>query len=142
MRRLRKPTLVTIEVPQFTLDHILTESGVTVLDFATIDVEGFEASVLAGFDLGLWRPRVVLLEDNSRGLDPVVPESMAQRGYRRFRTTSVNDWYARADDREIVTWGGLLRDRLRVRWQRQRAQAKRLLPPSVKGLLRRLGAGY
>jgi FkbM family methyltransferase len=139
MLRLRRVTLEPVEVPQRTLDGILAEAGVAHLDFATIDVEGFESSVLAGFTLARWRPRVVIIEDNSRGLDPIVPAAMARQGYRRFRTTGVNDWYAA--DRALATWPARARDRGRVVWRRLRIRAKRLAPAGLKRLLRRLGAG-
>ena len=142
LQRLRRITFEAIEVRQLTLDQILSESRVARLDFATIDVEGFESSVLMGFDLERWRPRVVILEDNSRGLDPTVPTLMARRGYRRFRTTGVNDWYARRGDRPLVSRRALARDAIRIFLRRCRPLPKRILPSPIKRLLRRLGAGY
>lgn len=141
MLRIRKITLESIEVPQLTIDFILEECAVEKLDFATIDVEGFEAQVLAGFSLARWKPRIVILEDNSRGLDPIVPAAMAQQGYLRFRTTGVNDWYARADNRQLVTPIARARDAARVYRERLRAIAKRRAPAGIRQFLRRLGAG-
>ena len=139
--RRRGVTLERIEVPQLTLDHILTECGVQRLDFATIDVEGFESSVLLGFDLERWHPRVVILEDNSRGLDRAVPVLMARRGYRRFRTTGVNDWYARASDRALASRRALICDSARVWQRRSRPFFKKTIPSPIKRILLRLGAG-
>lgn len=135
--RLRGIKRTAIEVRQRPIDDMLAEAQVSTLDFATIDVEGFELAVLAGFDLRRWQPRIVILEDNSRGIDNRVNGEMRRRGYVRFATTGVNDWYARATDRELATRAALAAARLRSARARWRERLKAILPSGVKRLVRR-----
>lgn len=44
------------------LDRLLEEAGFTKLDLLTVDVEGWEREVLAGFSVERWKPRVIVLE--------------------------------------------------------------------------------
>lgn len=97
--------LEPVVVPTRTLDSILADAAISVIDFVSIDVEGHELEVLKGFSIGKYRPRIVLVEDNSGGTDDTVPDYMDARGYAIFRRTGVNDWYARQDDRELVPEG-------------------------------------
>jgi FkbM family methyltransferase len=76
------------------LDDILTEAGVARIDFISIDVEGHEMSVLRGFSIERWKPRIVIIEDNSNLSDSSVLHFMEQHSYLRFYRTGVNDWYA------------------------------------------------
>ena len=125
-------------VPQFTLDHMLSEAGVETLDFITIDVEGYELSVLQGFDLGRWKPRVLLIEDNSLGLDRLVPVHLSRAGYVCFAHTGVNDWYARTNDRELASLRACMRQRIRKALQPFLTKSKRIVPGGMKRLLRRI----
>jgi FkbM family methyltransferase len=136
----RDISLEPVEVAQRTVDAILEDSEVEHLDFATIDVEGFELGVLEGFDLRRWNPKIVLVEDNSLGLDRSVPAEMAAQGYSRFRTTGVNDWYARGDNRVLVTPSSRVRDQLRVRARDLRAFAKGVLPAKLRRAVQRFRA--
>jgi FkbM family methyltransferase len=136
---LRHESWEEIPVRQLTLDTILEQSGATRVDFVIIDVEGFEPEVLRGWDIARWQPRVIILEDNSRGLDLGVARHLAASGYVCFNHTGVNDWYARATDRALATWSACRRQWLRRRLRRARAWAKRLAPKSLTGLLRRAG---
>jgi FkbM family methyltransferase len=81
-----------VEVPIRTLDEILQEIGApSPIDFISIDVEGHEVEVLAGFDLDRWRPRLLLLEDHVTGL--AAHRSVTRAGYRLIRRTGPNGWY-------------------------------------------------
>jgi FkbM family methyltransferase len=51
-----------IEVPARTLTSILDEYGVKEIDFFSLDVEGFELSVLQGLDFNKYRPKYLLIE--------------------------------------------------------------------------------
>jgi FkbM family methyltransferase len=112
-----------------TLDSLLDEAAFPELQFVTIDVEGHELAVLEGFTLERYRPRIVIVEDNSesgdprasRG-DPRVARHMAEHGYVPFRRTGVNEWYAHESDAELVRLDGVRRYRrakVLRRWQRQ-----------------------
>jgi len=95
-------TIKETTVRTATLDSLLEEAGFDQLDFVTIDVEGHELSVLEGFDLNRYRPRIVILEDNSVEGDTGVIEHMTEHGYVHFKRTGVNEWYARADDAQLI----------------------------------------
>jgi len=78
-------------VPVRTLDSMLTESGVTRVDFLSLDVEGAELDVLAGFDLAKWRPQLILIEDFLYDGDKRA--YLRAHGYRLIRRTDYNNWY-------------------------------------------------
>jgi FkbM family methyltransferase len=116
-------TVKEITVRTATLDSLLEDAGFGRLDFVTIDVEGHELSVLEGFDLERHRPRIVILEDNTVEGDAGVIEHMTEHGYVHFKRTGVNEWYARADDAELIEPGQIRRferEKRRQRWIRRR----------------------
>jgi len=55
----------TIKVQAYTLDTLLARHypKLTRIDVLDIDVEYYELEVLAGFDIELWRPRVLVIEN-------------------------------------------------------------------------------
>ncbi|HXH92529.1 MAG TPA: FkbM family methyltransferase [Thermoanaerobaculia bacterium] len=87
----------TVEVPLRTLDDIL--AGITEpIDFVSIDVEGAELEVLRGFDLERFRPRLLVIEDNSAGADRSVANWLAERGYLATQQLEQNIFYTRRDE--------------------------------------------
>jgi len=58
---------VSETVPLYTLDELLGQHCFTSIDFAVIDVEGAEFSVLQGFTLARWKPRAILIEQLGGG---------------------------------------------------------------------------
>jgi FkbM family methyltransferase len=136
---IRSESTETLEVEMKTLDWILEQSGVSRVDFATIDVEGQEMAVLQGWTLSKWKPRVLILEDNSRGLDDQVWRYLHNHGYRAFHHTGVNDWYAHRTDRELVTLSNTARMKAHRAWRRVRHQVKRFFPAPLKSMLRKTG---
>jgi FkbM family methyltransferase len=60
------------DVPARTLSAVLDEAGAPEVDLLSLDVEGFEASVLAGLDLERHAPRWILVEVHD-GLDGRAP---------------------------------------------------------------------
>jgi FkbM family methyltransferase len=83
----------TIQAEAKTLDRVLEEAGATAVDFMTIDVEGHELGALEGFDIGRWRPRVVILERNEEMPRLGILRYMSRHGYVLGQRTGVNDWY-------------------------------------------------
>ncbi len=136
---LRQETWDEIQVIQRTLDSILSEAGVSKVDFATIDVEGFELEVLRGWNLARWRPRILIVEDNSRGLDLAVPKYLSAQGYTCFHHKGVNDWYARIEDSELAAPVARLRQWARRRIRSIRQGIKHVAPASAIRLARRCG---
>lgn len=80
-----------IQVPVRTLDSILAERGDPCIDLLTIDVEGWELEVLAGFDLQRHRPDVLVLENFVN--DPAYRQYMHDHGYHLIHTIEYNEIY-------------------------------------------------
>ena len=93
-----------ITVKTARLDDILIERDITEIDFLTIDVEGHEKSVLAGMSFDKIAPRIIIIEDNSHGLDRKLYRFMKSKSYIRFRKTGCNDWYAKESDPLVTSW--------------------------------------
>jgi FkbM family methyltransferase len=112
-----------ITVRTATLDSLLAEAGFPEIQFITIDVEGHELAVLDGLTLEKYKPRIVIIEDNSVDGDPHVARHMSERGYVHFRRTGVNEWYAHESDVELVRPDDVRRferAKTRQRWVRRR----------------------
>ncbi|QDV82997.1 FkbM family methyltransferase [Planctomycetes bacterium TBK1r] len=81
-------------VPARTLDSVLEQSGPETIDFISIDIEGAEMECLRGLDLQYWKPRFILIEDNSGGADPTVPDYMRSKGYVLLRRIGCNQVFS------------------------------------------------
>jgi FkbM family methyltransferase len=90
-----------------TLDSILETERPVAVDFISIDVEGAEMDVLAGFDIDRWKPPIVLIEDHIENDD--IHRFMKDHGYRRVRRTGDNSWYVHEGEQFEVSLFG--------RWQ-------------------------
>ena len=92
-----------ISVPVRTLDSILTEAGTPVgFDFLSIDVEGHEIEVLRGFNIGRWRPQLILLEDHVADLSK--HQYLLAAGYRIVRRYDNNGWYVPSESGATRQW--------------------------------------
>ena len=135
-------TLTEITVPTRTLDDILATEGAPAVDFLTIDVEGAEMLVLGGLTLSRWKPRVMIIEDNSFGRDHAIIDYLRSHGYVNFHRTVVNDWFAAEGDQEILVCFNAAAFRRRRRWlpwhHRAKVIATAVLPPPVLRLVKRL----
>jgi FkbM family methyltransferase len=97
----------TVEVPVTTLDQLLEDAGAPrALDFVSIDVEGHAMEALEGFTLARWQPRLLLIEDVVQDL--TLHRYLTRHGYRWFRRTGINSWYAPAGSPERVSLAGRL----------------------------------
>ncbi|NJK92736.1 MAG: FkbM family methyltransferase [Blastochloris sp.] len=135
---IRQETTEDLEVEMRTLDWILEQASVSEIHFATIDVEGQEWAVLQGLDLKRWKPRVLLVEDNSRGLDSKVRNYLQAQDYLCFHHSGVNDWYAHRDDKDLVHLSSLTRMQAWRLWRQLRHAIKGCLPSFLKSMLRKL----
>lgn len=96
----------SVKVVARTLDSILEEfSPNQNISFMSIDVEGHELAVLKGFSLDRWSPKILIVEDNTNFKDSAVRDHLKAQGYVPFCRTGVNDWYARPDNRDLVSIG-------------------------------------
>lgn len=93
-----------INVPLTTMDALLESHPTPVeqVDVAVIDVEGGELDLLDGFDLERWKPRIMIIEDNSMGRDPRLERWMASRPYDMLAWIMVNRVYVLRGDIEIT----------------------------------------
>ncbi len=108
-------TLVTAEeilVPVAPLDDLLAEAGFEgrTIHFCSIDVEGSEADVLAGFDLERWRPWILVVEATKPNTTEPEHEAWEPRvlasGYRFTLFDGLNRFYV--DKRQAGRLGHLL----------------------------------
>lgn len=95
--RALNPSIVTqaIRVDLRRLDTVLAAHAPDVrrIDVLSVDVEGWELEVLAGFSLRVYEPTVVILENlvgNER-----YPEYMREHGYRLHEAIYPNEIYVR-----------------------------------------------
>ena len=72
-----------------TLDTLLEEAGFPRLDYLTVDCEGCEPEVLAGFTVERWKPRVMVFENNK------VRSPFSIPGYTHIGTREVDEVYLR-----------------------------------------------
>ncbi len=87
------------EVPITTLAKVCEAHAPSTIDFLKIDVEGLEASVIAGGDWQRWRPRAVVVEAN----DPETWEPTLLAADYRFATfDGLNRYYLRAEDADLL----------------------------------------
>jgi|APSaa5957512622_1039677.scaffolds.fasta_scaffold11832_1 FkbM family methyltransferase len=84
--------MVQVPVPVLSADIVLGDHAGPI-DFVSLDVEGAELDVLAGFDLNRFRPRAFVIEDNTFGRDWRTEDYMARYGYRRTHATGCNFIY-------------------------------------------------
>lgn len=115
------------------LDSILEESGIDRVAFATIDVEGAELKVLRGFSLRRWQPRIVIVENNGRESNVPVRSLMKEQDYVPFLRTGCNDWYARSDDRDLVSTLGRIQYEF---WMFRKLLSRTLPAPLVSWIVR------
>jgi hypothetical protein len=138
-----------IAVRTATLDSLLTEAGFPEIQFITIDVEGHELEVLEGFTLETYKPRIVIIEDNTVDGNPYVARHMIERGYVHFRRTGVNEWYAHESDTQLIRPDDVRRferTKTRQRWVRRRKHVNNriatrvgiYIPTSIKRRMREL----
>ena len=111
-----------------TLDSLLARANAQQVDFLSVDVEGSELDVLAGFSFERYRPSLILLEDFAEGL--AKHRFMRARGYRRVRRTGDNSWYVPNEVASPVSLHG--------RWQLMRKYYLSLPIRWLKRVIRRL----
>lgn len=90
----------TVTVPLTTMNELLKDHTGPI-DVAVIDVEGGEVPLLDGFDLLKFKPKVLMLEDNTRGQDPALANYMSTLPYRQVGWVEVNRVYVRADATDV-----------------------------------------
>lgn len=83
-----------IEVPARTLTSILDAyEGLPPIDFFSLDVEGYEKSVLQGLDLSRYRPRYILVE--ARYFEEI-NQHLVDAGYELLAPLTLHDYLYQA----------------------------------------------
>lgn len=104
--------IVDIDVCSVTVDQILATAEPGPLHFVVIDTEGAEADVLAGFDLRLWRPWVLVVEatvpNTNEPAHEVWEQGVLESGYQFCLFDGLSRFYV-ADEHAAD-----LRDRLSI----------------------------
>ena len=95
-----------IEVPISTLAQVVADHVRGPVDFLKVDVEGFEAEVLAGADWSSFRPRVVVMEATVPKSDEPAHQAwepmLLEAGYRFAMFDGLNRFYAHADEPALL----------------------------------------
>ncbi len=96
-----------IEVPISTLAQVVADHVREPVDFLKVDVEGFEAEVLAGADWSRFRPRVVVMEATVPKSDEPAHQAwepmLVEAGYRFAMFDGLNRFYAHADEPALLS---------------------------------------
>lgn len=135
---------VEIEVPIRTLDEVLDSLGLEGQDIhlLKIDVEGFEAAVVAGANLGRWRPWVLLIEATEPGSTRTTHDTwepmVLAAGYRFCLFDGLNRFYVHenhADLQQVLSYPACTFDEPYE--QRHQADVRRQLDESRAEVERR-----
>ena len=89
--------LVPVRANTTTLDDVLERSGVSQIDFLSIDVELHEPQVLRGFSISRYRPRLVCIESHPEVRQQIL-DYFTHNGYvvlgKYLRADSDTLWFA------------------------------------------------
>lgn len=92
-QRLRMELGNIIKVPAITLNVLLEKHGIKKVDFFSLDVEGYEISVLNGFNIEKYLPTYILIETTTyENRINVIFEYMKNKGYKMVERLSCNDF--------------------------------------------------
>jgi len=95
-----------IEVPILTLAQVVADHVRGPVDFLKVDVEGFEAEVLAGADWSSFQPRIVVMEATVPKSDEPCHDTwepmLLDAGYRFAMFDGLNRFYARSDEPALL----------------------------------------
>lgn len=82
----------SIEVPAITLTKLLENHNVKNVDLLSLDVEGYEISVLNGLDFNRFSPKYILIETTSfEDRTNAIHEYLLNNNYMFLKQLSIND---------------------------------------------------
>ena len=89
----KKESSNIIKVPATSLDKLLEKHNIKKIDFFSLDVEGYEISVLNGFDIEKYLPNYMLIETTSfENRRKVIFDYMEDRNYKVIEELTINDY--------------------------------------------------
>lgn len=81
-----------VKVPTITLTDLLIKHNIKNIDFFSLDVEGYEVSVLNGLDFEVYRPAYILIETANRvEYQDKIRSYMEEKNYTFVERLSGND---------------------------------------------------
>lgn len=81
-----------VKVPALTLSELLDIHKINKIDFFSLDVEGYEISVLNGIDFQKHRPTYILIETaNRKNYQEEIKKYMENKKYKMIEKMSIND---------------------------------------------------
>jgi FkbM family methyltransferase len=98
---LRENPKTLISVPQVSLDSLLA-SHHGEIDLLTLDLEGAELDALNGFDINKYRPRIMMLEDNSLGQNRSIYAAMQPYPYVPIGRFALSAIFVRNDQTDVM----------------------------------------
>ncbi|HXT12898.1 MAG TPA: FkbM family methyltransferase [Candidatus Angelobacter sp.] len=101
-----------VRVKVTTLNQVLEQSGISQIDFLSIDVEGMEFDVLAGFSFDKYRPRLFSIEDFCFSFEK--KRFMRRLGYKLIRRVGYNNWYVPREAPVSIFTASTVRDFVRL----------------------------
>ena len=88
----RKRDYKIISVPAITITSLLTKYNISKIDFFSLDVEGYEISVLNGLDFSFHRPKYFLIETTTyKNRMDAVTDYMVSKKYKMIDEVDTND---------------------------------------------------
>jgi FkbM family methyltransferase len=90
-----------VTIPRATLNQLLADHHGPI-DLALLDLEGDEVSALRGFDLARFRPRVMIIEDNTLGNNEPLKAFMQSQPYQLAARVAINEVYIRNDEPALM----------------------------------------
>lgn len=87
-------------VPMRTLNTLFTKHNISRIDILSIDVEGHEIEVLKGLDLNKYRPKVLLVESDTKEHEDLLTEIIVPMNYIKFCRIKQNIFFI-SDNIEI-----------------------------------------
>ena len=88
-------TQETIIVNKIRLNTLLENLNVDKIDVLSIDVEGWELEVLAGFDAAKYSPKIIVVENLEN--NPEYEATLNRKGYEKNKTLGCNEVYLRRE---------------------------------------------
>jgi FkbM family methyltransferase len=87
----------SVRIPRATLNQLLADHQGPI-DLVLLDLEGDEVAALKGFDLARFRPRVLIIEDNTLGNNEPLKAFMQNQPYLLGARVAINEVYIRNDE--------------------------------------------